>query len=36
LGPREDAAMKAFVVERYGNNDGVRLVDMPEPVPGPG
>jgi alcohol dehydrogenase len=28
--------MKAFVVERYGNNDGVRLVEMPEPVPGAG
>ena len=28
--------MKAFVVERYGNNDGVRLVDVPEPVPGAG
>jgi alcohol dehydrogenase len=28
--------MKAFVVERYGNNDGVRLVDVPEPAPGAG
>jgi alcohol dehydrogenase len=28
--------MKAFVVERYGNNDGVRLADVPEPVPGAG
>jgi len=28
--------MKAFVVERYGNNDGVRMADMPEPVPGAG
>src|SRR5205823_15121408 len=23
--------MKAFVVERYGNNDGTRFVEMPEP-----
>ena len=26
--------MKAFVVERYGNNDGVRAVEWPEPQPG--
>src|SRR5437763_10449081 len=23
--------MKAFVVERYGKNDGIRFVEMPEP-----
>jgi NADPH:quinone reductase-like Zn-dependent oxidoreductase len=23
--------MKAFVVERYGSKDGVRLVEMPQP-----
>jgi alcohol dehydrogenase len=28
--------MKAFVVERYGNNDGLRMVDVPEPSPGAG
>lgn len=26
--------MQAFVVERYGNNDGVRAVELPEPVAG--
>ena len=26
--------MKAFVVERYGNNDGVRQVEWPQPEPG--
>ena len=28
--------MKAFVVERYGSNEGARIADVPEPVPGPG
>ena len=28
--------MKAFVVERYGSNEGVRLADVPEPVPAAG
>jgi len=28
--------MKAFVVERYGDSDGTRIADVPEPVPGAG
>jgi len=28
--------MKAFVVERYGNDEGTRFADVPEPVPGEG
>jgi alcohol dehydrogenase len=28
--------MKAFVVERYGDSEGTRFADLPEPVPGEG
>jgi alcohol dehydrogenase len=28
--------MKAFVVERYGDSEGTRFADVPEPVPGEG
>lgn len=27
--------MKAFILDRYGRRQALRLVDMPEPVPGP-
>ena len=28
--------MKAFILDRYGKKETLRLADMPEPVPGPG
>ena len=28
--------MKAFILDRYGKRETLRLADMPEPVPGPG
>jgi len=28
--------MKAFVVEKYGNDEGTRMANLPEPVPGEG
>jgi NADPH:quinone reductase-like Zn-dependent oxidoreductase len=28
--------MKAFVLERYGKGEAMRLADLPEPIPGPG
>jgi NADPH:quinone reductase-like Zn-dependent oxidoreductase len=28
--------MRAYVLEHYGNPEGSRLMDVPEPTPGPG